>query len=223
MVGWEPGNAGLLCTRLDLNGRPIGDVIQLSAFPFFVNSEYPWADVSVAMTWNSVTNEFGVVYDAPAPTFNFVNAFFLARIRSDGVIVSRTTLLSHRTRSFGVSVNSSTGNYIVLAGSDDPCLSVHPGCLLIDQSLIAHTDVIELDRQGTIVGRGKYSQLDSDFGFASLAFSPVSQTFLVVVGSFVGGQLFELNQHGVPMIRSSPSAEVRASTADGFRLESTRQ
>ena len=94
------GNYTLYGRLLDVNGTPIGGIIPIAGF----GSQFP------GVTWNPVTNEFGVSYSA---WDGGAHASF-TRVRPDGAVLSNSVFgyggLSYNT---DVSANPVTGAYVM--------------------------------------------------------------------------------------------------------------
>ena len=181
LVVWTTGARGVQGRFVDgTTGLATGAVMQL------VDAPPPSDGHSHAeVTWNPVTDEFGLSYAGWNSSAAFVG---FKRVRASDGLVSAPTSFAFSAGTFvpDIEVNPATGNYI------------------IGWSRGAGTLGTEFDRNGTMIGPAGGRLLSSRVGTPvsfSMAFNPVSGTILAVsedTQSFnVGGT--ELDGSGMPL------------------------
>jgi Domain of unknown function DUF11 len=195
LVAWLTFDRELLCQRLALDGRPLGQPENVA-----VVSSFETAPEKIV--WNPLTNEFALAYATTDASVGH-GVVELARVASDGRVVGRTKI-GHVSSSGPplAAVNSVTGEYVVMWAD------LNGGNVL----------AAEVNAQGEVVSRGLI--VDYDVLPRTLTFNPVSQTFLVIgekrfgtpqtyptvswgVGTFPDFQVaFELNKYGAPLSAS---------------------
>jgi FG-GAP-like repeat len=177
LVAWTTGGGapfGIHARLIDTTGAPIGPVIQIAN---------PGGAAEPAVAWNASTDEFAVFH---ARFSNTGASVTLKRLRaSDGVFQGAPTTFGFTGGTFSpeIAVNSSTHNYVV-------GWSIAPGAM-----------GAELDEHGEIIGAPRL--ISTRMGTPtslSLAFNPVSGTFLAVSEGTVGVDVMavELDSTGVP-------------------------
>jgi len=179
-VGYSPTDHlyliafGTCCTdwkprfiRLDANSQPLGSANFIGAPP-----PTP-VDPSRVMEvrWNPAVNEFAVLYGDPSMA--------LARLRTDGTVVSRTTL-SASGGPAALDLDPGSGHYMAVWTA--------PG----------GTNASEVDAAGNVVGQ-KFLTNNLKMEPMALSFSPASGTYLVAGTSFNADDIptaLELDRHG---------------------------
>jgi hypothetical protein len=158
--------------RVGLDAQPVGPAIELTDSSENEGREFD-------LSWNPLTNEFGVVFvQKHGPSRTSVD---FARISADGIILTKTQVApALRAYELRIAVNSRTGEYVLLWWDD-------------------HTFGAEISQSGRVVSRG-IVDANAANEYRSLAFNPISETFLAA-GSNPPGRLVlsELNQYGAPM------------------------
>jgi hypothetical protein len=172
----------LWARRIGLNGEPLGPLVDLT------DSSEPGRQ-QFDLTWNPITNEYGVFYihSASLGTVEF------ARISADGIILTKTQVArAVRADNLGAAVNSRTGDYILLWSDLD-------GTFAAQMNARGHA---------ASMGRIDSNGLSSDDSlYISLAFNSASGTFLTTGTEFFWTgvttvrilHLRELNQYGAPL------------------------
>lgn len=146
--------------RLNQNAQPIDEMPLSSALSrSCANFEFSLSCNTVDVVWNSISNEFGVLYSQD------LNAT-LARVSGSGMVLSRTPLgIPSQWGAFAL--NSATGTYLAVGGYE-----------------LAHTtDGAEVSPEGALIGRGVVTTdfvTDAAFGhLMRLSYSIASGTFLL--------------------------------------------
>ena len=177
MVAWTTGGGlpfGIQGRLLDPTGAPVGPVLQLAN---------PLAAADPAVAWNQATDEFALFHTGWG-TSAYVT---FKRIRaSDGAFqgAPNTFGFTGGTFSAEIAVNAATHHYVV-------GWSIAPGSLSA-----------ELDENGTLLGNPRLlSTLIGTPTSLSLAYNPVSGTFLAVSEGVIGVNVLaaELGSTGVPI------------------------
>jgi hypothetical protein len=177
LVAWTTGGGapfGIHGRLVDTTGAPAGPVIEFAA---------PGGSADPAVAWNAATDEFAVFH---AGFSNSGASVSLKRVRaSDGVSQGPPTTFGFTGGTFSteIAVNSKTHHYVV-------GWSVAPGAM-----------GAELDENGNLIG-GPHL-LSARIGTPtslSLAYNPVSGTFLAVSEGVVGIEVMavELGSTGLP-------------------------
>jgi hypothetical protein len=177
LVTWTTGGGapfGIQGRLVDTTGAPAGPVMQLAS---------PFGASDPAVAWNPSTDEFGLFYSGFNDSGGFVT---FKRLRaSDGAFQGAPTTFGHTGGTFGteVAVNSATGHYVM-------GWSLAPGAM-----------GAEFDANGSMIGSPRLisSRLGTPTSF-SLAYNPVSGTFLAVSEGVIGVDVMavELDSKGVP-------------------------
>jgi hypothetical protein len=186
LVVWLGSAPQVVARRVDLQGQPIGPVIEIAS------DDLPYSISNVV--WNPVTNQFGVAYLRHSGLFpTRLGTLQLARLAANGALLSRTLLA--RASSIDdprLAVNSRTGEYVVLWHDTD-------------------TFGAEVNPSGHVVSRGLIASRSELVHVDDLAFNAVSGTFLVL-GRRIPDNSFklqtgmlELNQYGAPLSTSIPT------------------
>jgi hypothetical protein len=213
LVAWVTFDGVLLCQRLDLEGRLLGDPESLAQVA-------PDKDVVDKIVWNPRTNEFALAYRTVDASIGH-GVVELARVGLDGHVVGRTRV-GHVSESGAplTAVNTLTGEYVVIWAD------------------LSGGNVLgaEINGEGQVVSRGAI--LDSDVLPRTLTFNSVSQTFLLIgenrygtpqtypsvwgLSTFPDFQVaLELNKYGAPLSapRLQPFQDGSAVTARSDRAE----
>jgi hypothetical protein len=171
-----------LMRRVALNGQPVGPIIELADTSESQAQQFD-------LTWNPLTNEYGVFY-VHSPFLRSTLDF--ARIAADGTILTKTEVArALRADQLSVAVNSRTGEYILLWWDIDG------------------TFAAEMSASGRVISLGRIDTSPVAVDYTSLAFNPVSGTFLTTGRSITGRlQLRELNQYGAPLSAPTKSSQL---------------
>lgn len=172
LVAWQTFLYGIQGRLLDVNGNPIGGVIDF---------ENPGGARDPGLAYNAATNEFGLSYSGWDGTSPFAR---FRRINILGGLSTRTTFgRSTGTFNTDVEVNPTTGNYVMAYATGNGSYAA------------------EFDAAGNFLGSGLISTKFGGSDNLALAYNDTSGTFLTVgqhVDSYeIAGA--ELNSRGVPM------------------------
>jgi hypothetical protein len=172
LVAWQTPEHTVKATLLTLSGAPTGPVVSLSS----------GLGRDPSVTWNSSTNEFGVAFSgetysafAVVPPWNPAGFNRNTFNMSSGILTTMTD----------VAYNPNTGRYIMA---------------WFELSSGALAKVAELDTAANVVTSGVASTRLGSYDALSMAFNPVSGTFLLVgldrtYDTVIG---LELNSRGFP-------------------------
>jgi hypothetical protein len=177
LVAWTTGGGAPFAIQgrlVDTTGAPVGPVLQ------FAN---PFTASDPAVAWNPLTDEFGLFYSGFTDTAGYVT---FKRLRAlDGAFQGSPTAFSFGPGTFAteIAVNSVTNHYVM-------GWSIAPGAM-----------GAEFDENGNLIGAPRL--LSSRMGTPtslSMAFNPVSGTFLAVSEGTVGVDVMavELDSKGAP-------------------------
>jgi hypothetical protein len=176
----------LWARRVGLDGQPIGPLIDLA-------DKSEGQGQQLDLTWNPVTNEYGVFYVQYNPPPLWRRSVEFARIAADGTILTKTQVTpAVRAEQLSAAVNSRTGEFILLWWDIDGIFAA------------------EVSASGRVVSLGRIADSSSLAGdYASLAFNPASGTFLTI-GRSGGSRLVlrELNQYGAPLSAPTLSTQL---------------
>ena len=173
LVVWQTccgGNSVVKYRRMDLNGNPVGSVVQLSGG----YARDP------GVTWNAATDEFMVSYDGADPIGAIA---VVARVDTNGVIKRRNPFYHDMaTYITDISYNSATQRAVMAWSSP----------------LNGGTWGAEADGSGDILAQGLLSSVVGAYDGLGLAYNTVSGTFLMVGHHSSSGNVgaMELNKRG---------------------------
>jgi hypothetical protein len=207
LVAWrhlDQTNTATRFVRVDLNGLPVGSVTPVSDDPnpssTICGFEFTLQCVDTQTVWNPASNQFAVYYNGNVG--GGVNTF-LARIKTSGVILGRTTVFPFQSVG-AMDVNPDTGHYVVVA-----------------HQLVGSDQYVEIDAGGSAISGGTFLSTILTLQWQNaLSYSPVSHTFLLVGHVNTGGgepgeslrpQVMELDGHGAAI-----GGPANISTANGI-------